>query len=112
MHSRPLLKSRVGSSVLACALVTTTASADPTSLTGRYSAYEEQAIRDAATDLGTGIEPLPEGKTIERIDFVRLDPIDRQDRARETNPANDPGRSQTRGLVIASLMKRRGGCDG
>ena len=79
MHSRPLLTSLVGSSALAWGLLTTIASADPTSLTGRYSGYEEQAIRDAATDLGTGVEPLPEGKTIERIDFVRLDPIDRHD---------------------------------
>jgi hypothetical protein len=53
--------------------------ADPRSLTGRYSDYEEQAIRDAETELGAHVDPSPEGKIIERIDFVRLDPIDSHD---------------------------------
>ncbi len=55
------------------------ASADPRSLTGGYSPYEEQAIRDAEIELGASVEPSPEGKTVERIDFVRLDPIDSRD---------------------------------
>ncbi len=57
----------------------TTASAEPTSLTGTYSAYEEGAIRAAEARLGRRRDPSPEGKTIERIDFVRLDPIEPRD---------------------------------
>jgi hypothetical protein len=55
------------------------AAADPQSLTGAYSAYEQQAIRDAVRDRHGVVEQSPEGKTIERIEFVRLDPIDRHD---------------------------------
>jgi hypothetical protein len=49
------------------------------SLTGAYSDYERLAIRDAEKALGARVDPSPEGKTIERIDFVRLDPIDAND---------------------------------
>jgi hypothetical protein len=55
--------------------------AAPKSLTSGYSPYETQAIDDAELRLGTHVEPSPEGKTIERIDFVRLDPIDPRDPA-------------------------------
>ncbi len=68
--------------VVALALVlglARTASAEPRALSGRYSAYEETAIADAAASLHTSRDPSPEGKTIERIDFVRLDPIDNHD---------------------------------
>jgi hypothetical protein len=69
-----------GAAALALALaVARVASADPQSLTGAYSTYEQQAIADAAKDLESHLDPAPEGKIIERIDFVRLDPIDRHD---------------------------------
>jgi hypothetical protein len=55
------------------------AAAEPTSITFDYSPYEWQAIRDAEAALGAGLDPAPEGKTIERVDFVRLDPVDRHD---------------------------------
>jgi hypothetical protein len=55
------------------------AGAEPRSLTYLYSPYEEQAIRDAESVLGTRVDPSPEGKTIERIDFARIDPIDAHD---------------------------------
>ena len=55
------------------------ARADPRSFTHRYSEYEEQAIRDAESKLGAPVDLSPEGKTIERIEFVRLDPIDPHD---------------------------------
>lgn len=64
---------------LAISLVAAGASADPVSLTGAYSRYEAQAIHDAETDLHTTLDVAPEGKTIERIEFVRLDPTDRHD---------------------------------
>ena len=64
---------------LALALEARPASAEPRSLTGAYSDYERQAIRDAEAELGVHLDAAPEGKTIERIDFVRLDPIDRHD---------------------------------
>jgi hypothetical protein len=53
----------------------------PVSLTTRYSAYEDQAIRDAASALGTELDPAPQGKEIERVDFVRIEPIDPHDPA-------------------------------
>lgn len=68
--------------LLACAallLVAGQAAADPLSLTGSYSGYEDQAIHDAEVALHTQVERFPEGKVIERIDFVRLDPVDRHD---------------------------------
>jgi hypothetical protein len=55
------------------------ATAEPRSMTGAYSDYEQKAIGDAERALRTTVEPAPEGKRIERIDFVRLDPIDRND---------------------------------
>src|SRR5262245_18781301 len=55
------------------------AHADPRTFATRYSPYEQQAIRDAEESVGAHVEPEPEGKIIERIDFVRLDPIDRHD---------------------------------
>jgi hypothetical protein len=60
-------------------VATREASAEPRSLTYRYSPYEEQAIHDAESALGTTVDPTPEGKTIERVDLVRLDPIDPHD---------------------------------
>jgi hypothetical protein len=74
----PNLRSRflgAAALVLALAGVPRAASADPRSLTGAYSDYEQQAIRDAEAELGTKIDSAPEGKIIERIDFLRLDPV-------------------------------------
>ena len=64
---------------LVVGLLARTASADPRSLTGSYSDYEQQAIHDAREKLGGAVDPSPEGKIIERIELVRLDPIDRHD---------------------------------
>jgi len=55
------------------------ASADPQSLTGAYSPYEQQAIGEAETELHMRVDPAPEGKTIESIEYVRLEPIDKHD---------------------------------
>jgi hypothetical protein len=68
--------------ILLCAsvvLLASSAGADPESLTYRYSEYEELAIHDASLALGAAVDPSPEGKTISKIDFVRLDPIDAHD---------------------------------
>jgi hypothetical protein len=62
-------------------LLSESASAEPVSLKTRYSVYEEQAIRDAAAILKSGVDTAPNGKQIERIDFVRIDPIDPHDPA-------------------------------
>ena len=64
---------------LALGLSERSAWATPQSLTGAYSEYEQQAIRDAERELGAHLAPAPEGKRIERVDFVRLDPIDPHD---------------------------------
>jgi hypothetical protein len=53
--------------------------ADPHSLTGAYSPYEQQAIDEAEIGLGSRVDPSPEGKLIESIEFVRLEPIDPHD---------------------------------
>jgi hypothetical protein len=66
---------------LAILLRTVPAAGQPVSITTRYSPYEEQAIHDAEVALRTQVDRYPEGKRIERIDFVRLDPIDRHDPA-------------------------------
>lgn len=52
---------------------------EPASLTTAYSDYEMIAIHDAETRLDVTLDPTPEGKTIERIDFLRLPPIDDHD---------------------------------
>ena len=52
---------------------------EPASLTAAYSDYEMIAIHDAERKVGGTLEPRPEGKRIEHIDFVRLDPIDAHD---------------------------------
>jgi hypothetical protein len=67
------------SALVLAILVPLRAAADPRTIPGRYSPYEQQAIADAEAALGTSLEANPEGKTIERIDFVRLDPIDKND---------------------------------
>ncbi len=54
---------------------------EPVSITTRYSPYEEQAIHDAETALETHVDPAPEGKRIERIEFMRLEPLDPHDPA-------------------------------
>jgi len=43
------------------ALLARAAAADPQSLTGAYSDYEQQAIRDARETLGGALDPSPEG---------------------------------------------------
>lgn len=67
--------------ICACALsiAAPAARAEPESRTVAYSEYELQAIHDAERDLGAQLDAAPEGKIIERVDFVRLDPIDRHD---------------------------------
>ena len=60
-------------------LLARSALADPQSLTGAYSPYEQQAIGEAETELGMRVDPSPEGKTIESIEFMRREPIDKHD---------------------------------
>jgi hypothetical protein len=55
------------------------AQGQPVSLTTSYSPYETQAIHDAEVTLETEVERSPRGKVIERIDFVRLAPVDPHD---------------------------------
>jgi hypothetical protein len=75
-----MLRLRIATiAALLCALASRRAGADPRVLAGAYSEYEQRAIRDAESALGARVEPSPEGKLIERIDFVRLDPIDSRD---------------------------------
>jgi hypothetical protein len=64
---------------LAALLFASSAAADPQSLTGAYSPYEMQAIGDAEKELGSRIDPAPDGKLIESIEYLRLDPIDVRD---------------------------------
>jgi hypothetical protein len=52
---------------------------DPSSYTGEYSAYESEAIQDAVRTLGSPIDPSPEGKIIERIEIITLDPVETRD---------------------------------
>jgi hypothetical protein len=52
---------------------------EPASLTGRYSQYEREAITAAERLLGTVVDPAPEGKWIEVVDIVALEPIEGRD---------------------------------
>lgn len=51
----------------------------PATLTGSYSDYELVAIHNAEHMLGLTLEDAPEGKRIERIELVRLPPVDAHD---------------------------------
>jgi hypothetical protein len=53
--------------------------AEPQSLAGAYSPYEQQAIGEAERALGARVDPAPEGKLIESVEMVRLDPVDPHD---------------------------------
>jgi hypothetical protein len=55
----------------------------PASIAFPYSPYETAAISAAERTLGATVDPVPEGKLIERIDVVRLDPIEPRDPAPE-----------------------------
>lgn len=55
--------------------------ASPASITVAYSRYELAAIHDAETRLGSQVDPTAEGKIIESIETVRLDPIEKRDPA-------------------------------
>ncbi len=58
------------------------AAADPPkSVTTEYSRYEREAIEAAEAALGSTIDPSPEGKIVESIETVRLDPIEPRDPA-------------------------------
>src|SRR5579871_933626 len=66
---------------LSFAAVASVARAAPTSVSSPYSPYELESIHDAEKTLRTTLDPSPEGKIIERIDLVRLDPIEPRDPA-------------------------------
>jgi hypothetical protein len=51
----------------------------PISTTFAYSTYELDAIRSAESVVGSSVDPAPTGKVVERIDTVRLDPIEERD---------------------------------
>jgi hypothetical protein len=53
----------------------------PASITTAYSPYELEAIHAAERALGATLDPSPEGKIVERIDTIRLDPIEPRDPA-------------------------------
>jgi hypothetical protein len=80
--------------------------ARPRSLTTGYSPYETQAIADAETVLRTRIDPSPDGKTIERIDFIRIDPVDPHD---PVPPQLDRLHTTTReSVLLHELLVRQG----
>lgn len=64
-------------------LLATPASAQqaPVSITGAYSQYELETIRDAERALGAEVDPAPEGKLVEAVETVRLDPVEGRDPA-------------------------------
>src|SRR5262245_20312312 len=72
--------------ILACALAMLVpaelrAEGEPTTIAGRYSPYEQASIDQALAELGTELDPSPEGKTVEGIDVVTLDVIEKRDPA-------------------------------
>jgi hypothetical protein len=55
------------------------ARAQPTTQSTEYSPYEKESIKSALETLHIEADPSPEGKTIERIDIVRLDVVENRD---------------------------------
>lgn len=51
----------------------------PSFVAGKYSAYEQEAIRQAEAQLGAVVDASPEGKLIESIEVIVLDPIEARD---------------------------------
>lgn len=51
----------------------------PTSQVTEYSPYEKETIARALKETGLQIDPAPEGKTIERIDTLRLEVLEDRD---------------------------------
>lgn len=66
---------------LALARVAAAEDGEPSSQTSAYSSYELSFIRDAERLLGAEIDPDAEGKIIESVETVRLDPIEARDPA-------------------------------
>lgn len=79
----------------------------PVSHTTEYSRYELEAIRNAEKDLGATLDPAPEGKTVESIETVRLDPIEPRDPA----PVflNAVHATTTEDVVLHEVLLRIGG---
>ncbi|MBS2012016.1 MAG: hypothetical protein JST00_03960 [Deltaproteobacteria bacterium] len=51
----------------------------PVSKTTEYSPYEKETIKNALDATGLRVDPAPEGKTVERIDVVRLEVLEPRD---------------------------------
>ena len=74
---------RVSAACLWAALVPRAAlgQASPQTVAGAYSPYELASIDDAVSTLKTRVADDPEGKTVEGIDIVTLDVVERRDPA-------------------------------
>jgi hypothetical protein len=95
-----------GRALLIVLVFASRARAEPISPTTSYSPYETQAIRDAEASLGAEVDRAPDGKTIQRIDFVRIDPIDRHD---PVPPGLDQLHATSReGVLRHELLVREG----
>ncbi len=78
----------------------------PVSRSGRYSPYEIVAIRGAEQALGGHVDTAPEGKLVERVDLVVLDPVEPRD---PLPTAFNVVHVRTRDYVITrELLLRRG----
>jgi hypothetical protein len=69
----------VGACVVAMAASARADEPPPTLRAQEFSPYEHRAIDDALASLHTTIDDAPEGKTLEGIDIVSLDVLDRND---------------------------------
>ncbi|HVH42695.1 MAG TPA: BamA/TamA family outer membrane protein [Labilithrix sp.] len=82
--------------LLTCFFCAAPASAQkPVSQTTEYSAYERESIAAALAKEGRKIDRAPEGKTIAKIEFVRLDVLE----------ARDPGLENLRKVPILSIAR-------
>jgi hypothetical protein len=53
----------------------------PRTVSSQYSPYEQASIDQALVNLGAELDPMPDGKTVERIEVVALDVIEKRDPA-------------------------------
>lgn len=75
----PRWRSALFAAALLSAPLLALAQPPPTSVTGQYSAYEQEAVRQAEAQLGAVVDVSPEGKLIESIEVIVLDPIEARD---------------------------------
>jgi hypothetical protein len=73
------MRTTLAAIAMACTFAAVVKAEVPYTITDGYSPYEEATLRDGLARVGGTLDPKPEGKTLERIEIVTLDPIEHRD---------------------------------